>query len=98
VQGRPGFGTPSAADSASDEIRIGFVIDIQEGFRKNILSMQRTKNGKSVDRVVDEKFKLESAKPDLDSIELIPARKSLSPVVSFHAQQAAYEGIERIRR
>jgi predicted nucleotidyltransferase len=35
------------------------VIDIQEGFRKNILLMQRTKNAKSVDRVVDEKLKSE---------------------------------------
>lgn len=31
---------------------------------------------------------LESAKLDLDSIELIVARESLTPVVSFHAQQA----------
>jgi len=30
---------------------------------------------------------LESAKLDLDSIELIVARESLTPVVSFHAQQ-----------
>jgi HEPN domain-containing protein len=31
---------------------------------------------------------LESARLDLDSIELILARQSLTPVVSFHAQQA----------
>jgi len=74
------------------------VIDIQEGFRKNNLLTQRTKNGKSVDRVGDGKPNVESAKLDLDSIELILARKSLTPVVSFHVQQAAYEGIERIRR
>lgn len=31
---------------------------------------------------------LESARMDLDNIELIISRESLTPVVSFHAQQA----------